>query len=139
MAYTSGYLVVFGAIMVAVVLVTRVPDWWPRAGRVVTLFAGATLLAGLAILPVYLPYRRLAREMGMVRAIETVTEFSATWTGYLATAGRIHFSTWSARFWANPVDGFFPGFVIIVLAAAALYWGLVRRAHLVTRRGRDAD
>ena len=128
MAYTSGYLVVFGAIMIAVVLVTRVPDWWPRAGRVVTLFAGATLLAGLAILPVYLPYRRLAREMGMVRAIETVTEFSATWTGYLASAGRIHFSTWSARFWINPVDGFFPGFVIIVLAVAALYWGLTRCA-----------
>jgi hypothetical protein len=125
MAYTSGYLVVFGAIMVAVVLVTRVPDWWPRVGRVVTLFSGATLLAGLAILPVYLPYRRLAREMGMLRPIETVTEFSATWTGYLAAAGRIHFSTWSARFWENPVDAFFPGFVVIILAAAALYWGLV--------------
>jgi hypothetical protein len=126
MAYTSGYLVVFGAIMVGVVLVTRVPDWWPRVGRVATLFAGATLLAGLAILPVYVPYNRLAREKGMVRAIETVTEFSATWTGYLAAAGRIHFSTWSERFWANPVSGFFPGFVVIVLAAAALYWGLIR-------------
>ncbi len=126
MAYTSGYLVVFGAIMLGVVLVTRVPDWWPRAGRVVTLFAGATLLAGLAILPVYLPYRRLAREMGMRRAIETVTEFSATWTGYLAAAGRVHFSTWSAKFWSNPVDGFFPGFVVIVLTVAALYWSLAR-------------
>jgi hypothetical protein len=126
MAYTSGYLVVFAAIMVAVVLIMRVPDWWPRVGRVVTLFAGATVLAGVAILPVYLPYRRLAREMGMERPIETVTEFSATWTGYLAAAGRIHFSTWSARFWDNPVSGFFPGFVIIVLAVAALYWGLIR-------------
>ena len=135
MAYTSGYLVVFGAIMIGVVLVTRVPDWWPRVGRVVTLFAGATLLAGLAILPVYLPYRRLAREMGMVRAIETVTEFSATWTGYLAAAGRIHFSTWSARFWANPVDGFFPGFVVIVLAVAALYWGLIRARTAASGEG----
>ena len=124
MAYTSGYLIVFGAIMIAVVLVTRVADWWPRAGRVVTLYAVATVLSGLAVLPVYLPYRRVARELGMLRPIEAVTEFSATWTGYLAAAGTIHFSTWSARFWDNPVDAFFPGFLVIVLAAAALYWGL---------------
>ena len=124
MAYTSGYLIVFGAIMVAVVLVTRVADWWPRAGRVVTLYAVATVLSGLAVLPVYLPYRRVARELGMLRPIEAVTDFSATWTGYLAAAGTIHFSTWSARFWDNPVDAFFPGFVVIILAAAAIYWGL---------------
>ena len=124
MAYTSGYLIVFGAIMVAVVLVTRVADWWPRAGRVVTLYAIATVLSGLAVLPVYLPYRRVARELGMLRPIEAVTDFSATWTGYLAAAGTIHFSTWSARFWDNPVDAFFPGFVVIILAAAAIYWGL---------------
>ena len=66
MAYTSGYLVVFAAIMIAVVLVSRVPDWWPRAGRVVMLLAGATILAGVAILPVYLPYRRVAK-LGLVR------------------------------------------------------------------------
>ncbi len=122
MAYTSGYLIVFGAVMVAVVLVARVPDWWPRTGRIVMLFAGATLLAGVAILPVYLPYRRVAK-LGLTRPIESVTEYSATLTGYLAAAGRIHFSTWSGRFWANPVDGFFPGFVVIILAAVAIYWG----------------
>jgi hypothetical protein len=123
MAYTSGYLIVFGAIMIAVVVVTRVGDWWARAGRVVTLFAGATALSGLAVVPVYLPYRRVARDLGMARPIEAVADFSATWTGYLAAAGTIHYSTWSARFWANPVDAFFPGVVVILLAAAALYWG----------------
>ncbi len=120
MAYTSGYLVVFGVIMVAVVLVSRVPDWWPRAGRVVMLLAGATMLAGAAILPVYLPYRRVAK-LGLVRSIESVSQYSATLTGYLAAAGRIHFSTWSGRFWTDPVDGFFPGFVVIVMAIAAIY------------------
>ena len=58
--------------MVAVVLVSRVPDWWPRAGRIVMLFAGATILAGAAILPVYLPYRRVAK-LGLVRSIESVS------------------------------------------------------------------
>ena len=125
MAYTSGYLVVFAAIMIVVVLVSRVPDWWPRAGRIVMLLAGATILAGVAILPVYLPYRRVAK-LGLVRSIESVSQYSATLTGYLAAAGRIHFSTWSGRFWADPVDGFFPGFVVIIMAIAAVYWGAVR-------------
>ena len=125
MAYTSGYLIVFGAVMVAVVLVVRIPDWWPRAGRIVILFAGATLLAGAATLPVYLPYRRVAK-LGLVRSLESVSQFSATLTGYLAAAGRVHFSTWSGGFWANPVDGFFPGFVVIIMAAMAIYWGLRR-------------
>ena len=125
MTYTSGYLIVFGAVMIAVVLVARIPDWWPRAGRIFMLFAGATLLAGVAILPVYLPYRRVAK-LGLVRSIEAVSQYSGTLTGYVAAAGRIHFSTWSGRFWANPVDGFFPGFVVIVMAAAAIYWGLRR-------------
>ena len=129
MAYTSGYLVVFAAVMIAVVLVSRVPDWWPRAGRIAMLLAGATILAGVAIVPVYLPYRRVAK-LGLVRSIESVTQYSATLTGYLAAAGRIHFSTWSGRFWVEPVDGFFPGFVVIIMAIAAIYWGSVRTLQL---------
>jgi len=127
MAYTSGYLVVFGAIMIAVVVVTRTLDWWTRAVRVLSLFAFATCLAAVAILPVYIPYRRVARTMGMSRPLEAVTEFSATLTGYLATAGRLHFHTWSSRFLGNPVDLFFPGVVVVVLAALAVYWALIRR------------
>ena len=132
MAYTSGYLVVFGAIMVAVVLVTRVPDWWPRAGRVVDALRRRHAArrpghpARLSSLP---PPR--ARDGHGARDRDGHANSRRRWTGYLAAAGRIHFSTWSERFWDNPVDGFFPGFVVIVLAAAALYWGLIRahRAH----------
>jgi hypothetical protein len=125
MAYTSGYLIVFATVMIAVVLLARVKDWWSHVTRVAMLFGGATLLAGIAVVPVYLPYRRVAR-LGMVRSIEAVNDFSATLKGYLAAAGRIHFSTWSAGFWANPVDAFFPGFVVIVLAVAAIVWTLLR-------------
>jgi hypothetical protein len=126
MAYTSGYLVVFGAILVAVVVATRVADWWSRSIRIVSLFAVATVLAALAILPIYLPYRRLARTMGMSRPLEAVSEFSATLSGYLASAGRIHFSTWSSRFVGNPVDLFFPGIVVLVLGALAIYWAFIK-------------
>ena len=126
MAYTSGYLVVFGAIMIAVVVITRVADWRQKAVRVGAGLGLATVIAGVAILPVYLPYRRLARTMGMLRPLEGVGDFSATVSGYFATAARIHFSTWSGRFVSNPVDLFFPGFVVIALAALALWWGLIR-------------
>ena len=130
MAYTSGYLIVFAAVMIAVVILARVPDWWQRPGRAAMLFGGATLLAAVAVVPAYLPYRRVAR-LGMVRSIEAVTDFSATLKGYLAAAGRIHFSTWSSGFWANPVDAFFPGFVVIALAGAAIVWAItsVRNRH----------
>lgn len=131
MAYTSGYLIVFGAIMVAVIVVTRAAECWARPGRIAMLLAGAALLSAIAVLPVYLPYRRVA-TLGMVRPIETVAQFSASLDGYLATAGRIHFATWSRGFWENAVDSFFPGFVVIVLALAALYWAL-------RRSGTDAD
>ena len=131
MAYTSGYLIVFAAIMVAVIVMARVADWWARPGRITMLFGGATLLSAIVVLPMYLPYRRVAK-LGMVRPIDTVAEFSASFSGYLASAGRIHFATWSRGFWQNAVDSFFPGFVVILLALAALYWAL-------RRRGADRD
>ena len=68
LAYTSGYLVVFAAVMIAVVLVARLPEWWPRARQVAdrTRAGGASRPASRS-LPVYLPYRRAAREQHMVR------------------------------------------------------------------------
>jgi hypothetical protein len=138
MAGTSGYLVVFAAIMIAVVLLARIPDWWPHVGRTVTLFAGATLLAAVAILPIYLPYRRVAK-LGLTRPLDTVAEFSASLTGYFAAAGRIHYSTWSAGLWKNPVDGFFPGIIVIVLAAAAVYWTVIRGRGAAIKQGTLGD
>ena len=143
MAYTSGYLIVFAAVMVGVILIARVADWWRRPGRTIMLFGAATAMATIAVIPVYLPYRRVAK-LGLVRSIESVSDFSATLTGYLAAAGTIHFNTWSGPLWKNPVDGFFPGFVVIALAMFAIYRAMVSRAgenapateisHTLTRR-----
>lgn len=120
MAYTSGYLVVFGAVMLGVAIVMRAPEWWPRAGRFLPRLAAAGVITALVILPVYLPYRRAAREQHMVRTLDAITDYSATPAGYLASAGRIHFFTWSGRFFKDPVDSFFPGFVILALAGVAI-------------------
>jgi hypothetical protein len=127
MAYTSGYLVVYAAVMIPVVMIARIGDWWRRAGIVISRLALAAAITTVAVLPVYLPYRRVAREQGLVRSLENVSTYSASLKGYLASAGRIHYSTWSDRFFLNEVDTFFPGFVVIVLAVLAIVWTVTRR------------
>ena len=121
MACTSGYLVVFASFMIAVAIVTRVPEWRARPVAVLSSFALAAVTATLAILPLYMPYRRVARTEHMTRPLAAVLEYSATLRGYLASAGTIHFSTWSGGFFKDPVDSFFPGFVVIALALVAVW------------------
>lgn len=136
LAYTSGYLIVFASVMIGIAIVTRVHDWWPHARRVVPALVLAGLGAGIAAVPVYLPYRRVEREQHMVRALDMIRDFSATPRGYLASAARVHLSTWSGRFFTDPVDSFFPGFVILALAAIAIAAGLRARGDTaaLTRR-----
>ena len=111
MAYTSGYLIVFASVMVAVVLVARVRRLVAASGPRARCCSRWPRRSGRRSpsLPVYLPYRRVAREQGMVRSLEAVADFSATLTGYLAAAGRIHFSTWSGRFLHEPGRRLLPG------------------------------
>ena len=127
MAYTSGYFVVFATIMIAVVVLVRTADWIRRPARVIAMFGLAVLTAGVLALPLVIPYRRVAVEQHMTRPLAEVGYYSATFTGYLAAAGRVHFSTWSAGFFANPVDTFFPGAVAVLLGLTAVWYALRRR------------
>jgi hypothetical protein len=120
LAYTSGYLFVFGSIMVGVAALVSVGEWLPRSRGVLIGFGIAVGVAAVLILPLWVPYHRAATEQGMVRSLEAVTEYSASPHGYLAAAGTLHASTWSARFFRDPVDSFFPGFVVIALACTAI-------------------
>jgi hypothetical protein len=120
MAYTSGYLVVFACVAIAVILAVRAGEWVPRARTFVPRMAAAVVVAAIAIAPVYLPYRRAAREQNMLRSLDVIKDYSATPAGYLASAGRIHFSTWSGRFFQNDVDSFFPGVTLILLSLAGI-------------------
>ena len=127
MAYTSGYLVVFAAIAIGVALLVRGGEWLPRARTMLPALAAAAVLAAIVIAPVYLPYRRVARDQRMLRPLAAVQEYSATPRGYLASAGRLHFSAWSHRVFADPVDSFFPGVTVLALSIAALWMGVKRR------------
>jgi hypothetical protein len=130
MAYTSGYLLVFASVMIAVVVIARVGDWARRPVRVLAAFGLAAALACIASLPVYLPYHRVARDQGMVRSLANVAEYSATLKGYLAASGRIHFYTWSGGFFRDPVDSFFPGIIVIAFTVLAL-WHAFRSGETV--------
>jgi hypothetical protein len=65
----------------------------------------------------------------MTRPLDVVKEYSATPRGYLAASGRIHLMTWSGRFFKDPVDSFFPGVAILVLAAMGAAGAMRRRAN----------
>jgi hypothetical protein len=121
MAYTSGYLLIFGTVMVVAAALVRIREWLPYSRVVLAKLAVATGLAGIAIAPLWVPYHRAAVEQGMVRSLASVAEFSASMPGYLAAAGTIHAATWSHRFLRDPVDSFFPGFVVIALTMLALW------------------
>ena len=127
MAYTSGYLVVFACVALAVAVAVRAAEWRAHSRTFLTNLSVAAVAAALAIVPVYLPYRRVARDQQMLRSLDAVREYSATLSGYLAGAGRVHFSTWSHRFFDNPVDTFFPGITLTLLAIAGI-WLTFRRA-----------
>jgi hypothetical protein len=120
MAYTSGYLAVFGVVMIGVSLLARVRSWLPRAGTVCARFGVAAALTVVATLPLFLHYRRAAIEEGMVRFLESVSLYSVGPRAYLASAGRVHLNTWSGEFFKTSIDYFFPGFVALILTGVAI-------------------
>jgi len=129
MAYTSGYLVVFTTIALAVLVIVRRPTL-----RVHASFALAALLAGVAILPVYLPYRRAANEQQMVRTLDSVSEYSALLNGYWASYSHLHHWLWNAAAPRVSPDAYFPGIVVAFLALAAIALQLRRAADPLMRR-----
>jgi hypothetical protein len=132
LAYTSGYLLVFGVVLVGVAMIARASEWLPHARAVGARFAIACLVAAIAVIPLSLPYQRAANEQGMVRSLAAVTEYSATPAGYLAASSRLHLATWGPSFFKDPVNSFFPGFVVIALAIATLL--SIRRMDAKSRR-----
>ena len=133
MAYTSGYFAVFACFVIAVAAIVRAPEWIPNARRVLPRCAIAAVLTLLAVVPLSLPYRRVADEQHMVRSLENVSEYSATLPVYFASAGRVHRWLWSS---GDHQDAFFPGATVFALGVCALLF--VRResgAHVAILGG----
>lgn len=120
MAYTSGYLVIFTTIALAVLVVARVTVWRTRATQVIAGGLLAAAVTAVAVGPLYLPYRRVAIEQRMTRTLDGVAQFSATLDGYAASYGRLHQWLWDSAARRESPEAFFPGIAVLMLAAAGV-------------------
>ena len=118
-ALTCGYLLVFTSLSLVAAVAARPADWvGPRFRRTAGLLLLSAGIAVLALTPFLLPYLRVSREQGFTRSSAEVSQFSARFTDYLATGGRLHFSLWSHRFFDQ--DALFPGLIASGLVIAAV-------------------
>ena len=136
-ALTCGYLLAFTSLAFVAAAVVRPSEWLgPRFRKVVPLLALATILALAVLTPFLLPYWRVSREQGLTRSLAEVALYSARWTDYLATGGRLHFELWSHNFFDR--EGLFAGVVGAVLTLVALGTGVAwrdRRARMAVAFG----
>ena len=133
MAYSSGYLVIFATIALAVLFIVRAGEWRMQARTTVAALVLAALAAGVIILPLYLPYRRVAEQQGFARPFEQVAEFSATPGAYARSKTRLHGLIADAVSTTEYPPALFPGIVVSVLALLAVVRGLSQQEDRVTR------
>src|SRR5207245_10687419 len=105
-----------------VLVLAAVRKLWTN-GRFWGSVAAAAAVAVVCVLPVAIPYVQLQRETGFSRSVDAAASFSATWQTYFASSAYAH--VWLLRFmrWNDPL---FPGFLVIVFAAAGIWSALTR-------------
>jgi hypothetical protein len=121
-ALCSNYTMVLMALALIVAFVVR-PEPWRGRPRLWIALALTGAGVALALTPFLLPYARVRAEQGLLRTIEDVRIYSAGWSDYLATAGRIHFGWWSHRFFEGRT-ALFPGVLGTLLALVAVARGV---------------
>jgi len=127
-ALTSNYHLVFTLAAVSAAVVVRPSDWSGERFRPVLralLIAG--ILVAAAVVPFLLPYYWAREEYGLTRPLSEVSMYAASLTDYFATAGRLHYATWSEGFMARSTTALFPGILPLGFAMVAIYTGIVAR------------
>lgn len=121
-ALCSYYTMVMMAVALVVAFIVRGEPW--RGDRRVWLsMAAASLLVAIALIPFLLPYYLVRQEHGLLRTIDDVRNYSASWSDYLATGGRFHYAVWSHRYF-NGSAALFPGGVGATLTLTAVILGV---------------
>jgi hypothetical protein len=126
-ALSSGYQAFFGAIAGSLFAVwLGLPTTRPPLGRLVfrgILFGG---LVGLVLLPVFLPYRFVGEEIGLVRDLKEVEHYVARPESYLAAPPENRWLGDATAPFRRREAILFPGLVALVLgltgAVAAWCW-----------------
>lgn len=131
---SSYYLLVFTATALLVGLGVRPEDWWGTRGRrLLPFLVCAAVISGVAAVPFLLPYWRL----GIVRSLDEVAYYAATWRNYLSSPAHVHYRTWSVH-WFGGSAALFPGLAGLVLAAVPVITGEAfsnRRARMALAFG----
>lgn len=131
---TAYYSLVITMVALASAWLVR-PDVW-RRGRTLGTVTRVALAAAMSLLvlgPALLPYARLGR----VRSLDEIALYSASARDYLASPARVHFGTWSARFFGG-TTALFPGATALIFAAVSLASGIAfrdRRARMAVAFG----
>ena len=114
-AITSPYwLAQLGVVAGIGALIALVRGHWRGAWSI----AGSTL-AGLTLAtPVLLPYARFAAT-GVSRPLSSVTQFSATFSGYLSSVSHLH-AGWTRAFYRDDVNVWFAGITALAFAGAGI-------------------
>ena len=120
-ALCSNYTLVLMTLALLAAVAVRRETWRPTPALLLQLAIVAAAVV-LVLLPFLLPYLRVRGEQGLVRTLDDVRGYSAGWADYLVTAGRIHYASWSHRFYEDRT-ALFPGVLGTVLALVAVARG----------------
>jgi hypothetical protein len=121
-ALCSNYTMVMMATALIIAFVVR-PEPWRGDRRLWAGLVAAGVAVSVLLLPFLLPYYHVRAEQGLVRTIDDIRLYSAGWADYLVTAARVHYPTWSYR-WFEGRTALFPGTVGLVLAITAIALGV---------------
>ncbi len=118
-ALACAYYGVFAALIVGfgTIYFAAARGLWRSPRYVIGIATGAVVSMG-AVLPFFLPFRAVQRELGFTRTIEDAAMYSANWQAWLTSAA------WAHRWWLPWLEGssevLFPGAIATVLGLAGL-------------------
>jgi hypothetical protein len=136
-ALTSGYSMVFGLVMLGVSALVRPGDWLgPRFKEVVKAGALAAGVSLVVLTPLIWVYAEVRREHGVVQDLDLIRSLSGNWSSFVATAGRLHYETWSREVFERwpPREALFPGLValsLVIVYLASPEWRRDGRARML--------
>jgi hypothetical protein len=125
-ALTSMHLFVFATIALILGILVRPADWiGARFLLVFSRLALAGLIVVVVLWPFIEPYWYVYRHVGLVRSLDDIRVFAASWRDYLTTPSRVHFNWWSRNFFSG--TALFPGAIATLLTLVAVGRGTAFR------------
>jgi hypothetical protein len=136
-AATNVHYAIFSALLLALVLAYEgVARTNPEIGHRAAGSLLAAALAGLVVLPLYVPYATASRLYGLRRHEGEIEFFSGRPIDFLTAGWQNKLYGPLTQAWGHPEGDFFPGLITLVLGVTALL--LLRRSPSTDRRSASA-